>query len=59
MDEIIKKQILIVRDTGKTNMFDVKAVQLIADELGLFELVYFLEEKQNQNLYVTFILYGK
>ena len=34
MDETIKKQILAVRDTGLTNMFDINAVQRIAYEMG-------------------------
>ena len=39
----IKDQILAVRDTGLTNMFDTSAVQVIANEMGFYELVIFLE----------------
>ena len=39
----IKEQILAVRDTGLTNMFDTSAVQVIANEMGFYELVIFLE----------------
>ena len=35
----IKEQILAVRDTGLTNMFDTSAVQVIANEMGFYELV--------------------
>ena len=31
MTQTIKEQILAVRDTGETNMFDVNAVQYIAN----------------------------
>ena len=57
MNEKIKEQILIVRDTGRTNMFDTTAVQRIAYELNLFELVLFIEEHKKE--YVHFIFTGK
>jgi hypothetical protein len=57
MNEKIKEQILIVRDTGKTNMFDTTAVQRIAYELDLFELVLFIEEHKKE--YVHFIFTGE
>ena len=31
MTQTIKEQILAIRDTGETNMFDVNAVQYIAN----------------------------
>ena len=39
MDAKIKEQILAVRDTGLTNMFDVIAVQRIAFDMNMYELV--------------------
>ena len=33
MTKTIKEQILAVRDTGETNMFDVNAVQYIANRV--------------------------
>ena len=57
MSEKIKEQILIVRDTGRTNMFDTIAVQRIAFELGLYELVNYIEEHKKE--YVHFILTGE
>ena len=56
MTPTIRRQILAVRDTGKTNMFDVNAVQRIAYEMGFYELVCWLEE--NKKEYTHFILYG-
>ena len=43
MTDKIKEQILAIRDTGLTNMFDVNAVQRIANDMGFFELVVYLE----------------
>ena len=57
MDDLIRKQILAVRDTGLTNMFDTKAVQSIAYHKGFYELVIFIEDHQKE--YVDFILHGK
>ena len=57
MNEKIKEQILIVRDTGRTNMFDTTAVQRIAYELDLFELVLFIKEHKKE--YVHFIFTGE
>ena len=57
MSEQIKEQILKVRDTGLTNMFDTIAVQRIAFEMELYELVNFLED--NKKAYVHFILTGE
>ena len=57
-DEIVE-QIIAVRDTGKTNMFDVQAVMYYANEMDFFQLVNFLSERKNRNAYCEFILYGK
>ena len=57
MDEKIKEQVLAVRDTGLTNMFDVNMVQRLAYERGMYELVAWLEEHRRE--YVRFIMYGK
>jgi len=56
MTQTIKEQILAIRDTGLTNMFDVNMVQRLAYERDFYELVTFLEE--NRKEYVHFILYG-
>ena len=57
MTEKIREQIFAVRKTGLTNMFDVPAVQHIANEMRFYELVVFLEEHQGE--YVHFILTGE
>ena len=57
MTEAIKDQILAIRNTGLTNMFDVNAVQRLAYERDFYELVVYLEE--NRKEYVHFILYGE
>lgn len=56
MTELIKEQILAIRDTGLTNMFDGPMVQKLAFDRGFYELVVFIEEHPNE--YVRFILYG-
>ena len=57
MNDKIKEQILVIRNTGITNMFDIIAVQRIAFEMGFYELVDFLET--DRKTYVDFIIYGK
>ncbi|MBR0160347.1 MAG: DUF5049 domain-containing protein [Oscillospiraceae bacterium] len=57
MDEKVKEQILAVRGTGLTNMFDLNAVQRIAYEMDFFELVLFLEDEKAK--YVRFIMTGE
>lgn len=54
--ERIEEQILTIRDSGLTNMFDLPAVQRIAFEMEFFELVNLLEEDPKK--YVHFILTG-
>ena len=57
MTERIKEQIIAIRDTGLTNMFDTNMVQRLAYERNFYELVVFIEE--NRKEYVHFILYGE
>ena len=57
MDKKVKKQILAIRDTGLTNMFDTNMVQFLADEHGYYELVVYLEEHKKE--YVRFIMFGE
>jgi len=57
MSETVKKQILAIRDTGLANMFDVNAVQRIANDMEFYELVVYLEEHRRE--YAHFILTGK
>ena len=57
MTEKVKEQILAIRDTGLTKMFDLNAVQRLANDRGMYELVIFIEE--NRASYVRFILTGE
>ena len=56
MTKTIKEQILAIRDTGETNMFDVNAVQYIANREGYYELVVYLTD--NRKEYGNFIITG-
>ena len=57
MTEKVKEQILAIRDTGLTNMFDVPAVQRIAFDLGYYELVDWLTDHKKE--YANFIMTGE
>ena len=57
MTEKIKEQILAVRATGQTNMFDTNMVQVIANKMKFYELVIFIEEYKGD--YAKFILTGE
>lgn len=56
MDQKVRKQILSIRDTGLTNMFDIQMVQRLAFDSGYYELVTFLEDFREE--YIQFILLG-
>ena len=55
----IFEQILAVRETGEANMFDIRAVMRVAYDLELYELVNFLTDKKNRDIYYQLILSGK
>ena len=57
MTEIVKEQILAIRETGLTNMFDLPVVQRLAYERDFFDLVVYLEEHPKE--YVHCIMYGE
>ena len=44
MTEKVREQILAIRDTGLTNMFDIPMVQRLAYDRGYYELVCWLED---------------
>lgn len=56
MDQKVRKQILSIRATGLTNMFDIQMVQRLAFDSGYYELVTFLEDFREE--YIQFILLG-
>lgn len=57
MTEKIKKQILAIRDSGETNMFDIKTVQYLAFHRDYYELVTYLDEHPIE--YAHFIMTGE
>ena len=57
MTKKIKKQIIEIRATGLTNMFDIHNVQRIANDMKFYELVVFIEEHKGD--YAKFILTGE
>ena len=56
MTDKVFEQILSIRDSGKTNMFDTNMVQRLAYDSGHYELVNYIEEHKKE--YVHFIMYG-
>jgi len=56
MNKTVREQILVIRDSGETNMLDTRTVQVIANRMGFCELVIYLEEHRRG--YVNFILTG-
>ena len=57
MTEKVREQILAIRDTGLTNMFDLPVVQRLAYDRGYYELVCWMEDHRKE--YVRFIMTGK
>lgn len=57
MTDKIIEQILAIRLSGVTNMFDVNRVQREANDRQFYELVIFLEEHRAE--YARFILTGE
>ena len=57
MDAKVKEQILAIRETGLTNMFDLPMVQRIAYERDFYELVCWIEDHKKE--YTHFILTGE
>ena len=57
MTEEIREQIMAIRDSGETNMFDTRTVQYIANREGYYELVVYLEEHRTE--YWNFIMTGE
>ena len=59
MRQIIKEQILKVRDTRQANMFDRNMVMQIANREGWYELVVYLADSSSHKEYAHFILTGE
>ena len=54
MTERIKEQIEAIRQSGETNMLDVKMVQWLANRDNYFELIIYLEEHRKEYLNYLF-----
>jgi hypothetical protein len=57
MNNKVKEQILNIRKSGETNMFDIPKVREIAFRKGFIELACYLAE--NKIAYFRFILTGE
>ena len=53
----IREQIMAIRDSGETNMLDVRSVQWIANRNQFYDLVVYLED--NREEYWHFIMTGE
>ena len=56
IDKVSLDQLMEIRDSGLTNMFDFHAVQRLAYERDFYELVCWMEEHKNE--YGHLIMYG-
>ena len=56
IDSTALEQLLEIRDSGATNMFDFNTVQRLAYEQDFYELVTWMEEHRNE--YGRLIMYG-
>lgn len=57
MTKVVFDQIIQIRASGEVNMCDCRAVQHIAFQQDMFDLVCYIEEYPSR--YVHFIVYGK
>lgn len=57
MTDKIREQIMEVRASGKANMCDCNAVQVVANDMQFYELVIYIEE--HREAYFHFILTGE
>lgn len=56
IDQVALEQLLEIRDSGATNMFDFNTVQRLAYEQDFYELVNWMEEHKKE--YGRLIMYG-
>ena len=52
----LREQVEAVRSSGAVNMFDSQGVQAVAEEMGLHELVEFIESDRDE--YLRYIMTG-
>ena len=56
--ELVKEQILAIRNTGAANMFDIARIKELAKEMGFTELEQYLSRRKHGMAYSRFILSG-
>ena len=56
MTDEIKRQILTIRETGLTNMFDTRTVKEIGAKFGFKEMIQYIND--NPDKYCNFIMWG-
>ena len=56
MTDKVFRELMEIRDEGKSNMLDTNTVQRLAYERDFYELVMYIEEHKKE--YVHFIMYG-
>ena len=59
LSDLLADEIRSVRDTGRTDMSDINAVMRYADELELYHLVVWLDDKENHKAYMNFLNMGR
>ena len=59
MTRRIRTQVLKVRDDGRVNMLDVNGVMWAANDLRLYDLVVYLDDRDNRREYSHFIMTGE
>ena len=58
LSDLLADEIRCVRDTGRTDMSDINAVMRYADELELYHLAVWLDDKENHKAYMNFMITG-
>ena len=59
INALIEEQIMAIRNSGETNMFDIRTVREIASREGFTELERYLTHNRRGHEYAQFILTGK
>lgn len=59
MTDKVFQQIMMVRKTGYTNMYDLHGVNCVAKRLGCKELLKYLKSEENQDKYFHMITTGE
>ncbi|MDY5908832.1 MAG: DUF5049 domain-containing protein [Bullifex sp.] len=57
--DLLADEIRSVRDNGRTDMSDIRAVMRSADELELYHLAVWLDDKENHKAYMNFMITGR